>query len=66
MCHEVPKREIKMGEIEKNWQPAKFYCSEIKLIYSTCDSGTVNFHRKNIDTVKNLETVTLDWSVGCC
>ncbi len=30
----VPKREIKMGEIEENWQPAKFYCSEIKLIYS--------------------------------
>ncbi len=23
-----------MGEIEKNWQPAKFYCSEINLIYS--------------------------------
>ncbi len=23
-----------MGEIEENWQPAKFYCSEIKLIYS--------------------------------
>ncbi len=35
MCPEVPKREIKMGEIEENWQPAKFYCSEIKLIYST-------------------------------
>ncbi len=33
-CHEVPKREIKMGEIEGNWQPVKFYCSEIKLIYS--------------------------------
>ncbi len=30
----VPKREIKMAEIEENWQPAKFYCSEIKLIYS--------------------------------
>ncbi len=35
LCPEVPKREIKMGEIEENWQPAKFYCSEIKLIYST-------------------------------
>ncbi len=23
-----------MGKIEENWQPAKFYCSEIKLIYS--------------------------------
>ncbi len=23
-----------MGEIEENWQPAKFYCREIKLIYS--------------------------------
>ena len=23
-----------MGEIEENWQNAKFYCSEIKLIYS--------------------------------
>ncbi len=23
-----------MGEIEENWQRAKFYCSEIKLIYS--------------------------------
>ena len=23
-----------MGEIEENWQSAKFYCSEIKLIYS--------------------------------
>ena len=31
---EVPKREIKMGKIKENWQPAKFYCSEIKLIYS--------------------------------
>ena len=30
---EVPKREIKMGEIEENWQSAKFYSSEIKLIY---------------------------------
>ncbi len=28
------KLEIKMGEKEENWQPAKFYCSEIKLIYS--------------------------------
>ncbi len=33
-CPEVSKREIKMGEIEENWQPAKFYCSGIKLIYS--------------------------------
>ncbi len=32
---EVQKRKIKMGEIERNWQPMKFYCSEIKLIYST-------------------------------
>ena len=24
-----------MGEIQGNWQRAKFYCSEIKLIYST-------------------------------
>ncbi len=29
-CPEVPKREIRMGGIEGNWQPAKFYCSEIK------------------------------------
>ena len=34
MCPKVPEREIKMGEIEEIWQPAKFYCSEIKLIYS--------------------------------
>ncbi len=34
MCPGVPNREIKMGEIEENWQAAKFYCSEIKLIYS--------------------------------
>ncbi len=33
-CPEVPKCEIKMGEIKGNWQPAKFYCSEIKLIHS--------------------------------
>ncbi len=31
---EVPKHEIKMGEIEGNWQPEKFYASKIKLIYS--------------------------------
>ncbi len=33
-CPEVPKRKIKMGEIEENWQPVNFYCTEIKLIYS--------------------------------
>ncbi len=34
LCPEITKRETKMGEIEGNCQPAKFYCSEIKLIYS--------------------------------
>ncbi len=24
-----------MGEIKEKWQPSKFYCSEIKFIYST-------------------------------
>ncbi len=33
----MKQREIGMGEIKENWQNAKFYCSEIKLIYSTED-----------------------------
>ncbi len=37
---EVPKREIKMGEIEGNRQPAKFYCCEIKSIYSEFNEVT--------------------------
>ncbi len=43
LCHEVPKHEIKMGKIEKNWQPAKFYCSEIKLIYSILINAVSTF-----------------------
>ncbi len=30
-----------MGEIEENWKSAKFYCSEIKLIYSKKESKTL-------------------------
>ncbi len=54
-CPEVPKHEIKMGEIEGNWQPAKFYCSEIKLIYSMHirwlinTDQSLNLHRSIID-----------------
>ncbi len=44
---DVPKCEIKMGEIEENWQTAKFYCSEIKLIYST---NPANPDRKNLSS----------------
>ncbi len=31
----VPKCEIEIGKVVENQQPAKFYGSEIKLIYST-------------------------------
>ncbi len=31
-----------MGEIEENWQSAKFYCSKIKLIYSTSKWQTLS------------------------
>ncbi len=33
-----------MGKVEETWQPAKFYCSEIKLIYSShqCPCGVRN------------------------
>ncbi len=37
---EVPKCEIKMGEIEGKGQPAKFYCYEIKSIYSEFNEAT--------------------------
>ncbi len=40
-CPEVPKCEIKVGEIEGNWHPAKSYCSEIKLIYSNEYFGNI-------------------------
>ena len=33
-----------MGEIEENWQPTKFYCSEIKLIYSSSDYTIYKLH----------------------
>ncbi len=44
-----------MGQIEENWQPAKFYCSEIKLIYSIQKGHNCNL--QSFDTKGYNETM---------
>ncbi len=63
----VPKREIKMGKIEENWQPAKFYCSEIfKLIYSIWSSDEAGqYLYRDLFPGASLHCSTTQFDVTC-
>ncbi len=76
-CREdfVATLEIKLGEIGENWQPAKFYCSEIKLVYSirharpgtlNCTNHVFNIFAVNVNStsfIKKKKLSTFDFVV---